>query len=60
MKLKLVKVGVFILLFFCSSAYSDNKENNKNTSKLETDYLEYDDPEIPQNETAQGSKSKYT
>ena len=48
----------FLLLVFCSFAYTDNKENNKDTSKLVTDNSEYGDPEIPVDETGTTSKSK--
>ena len=49
----------FLLLVFCSSAYTDNKENNKDTSKLVTDYLENGDPDIPVDEAGTTSKSTY-
>ena len=42
---------------FCSYAYSDNKENNTDTSRLIIDEFEYDDPEISNDETATTSKS---
>ena len=55
MKLNFV---VFLLLVFCFSAYTD-KENNKDTSKLVTDYLENGDPDIPVDEAGTTSKSTY-
>ena len=54
-----LKYECFFLFFFCSYAYSDNKENNTDTSKLVIDDFEYDDPEIPDDETATTSKSIY-
>ena len=54
-----LKYGYFLLLSFCSYAYSDNKENNTDTSRLIIDEFEYDDPEISNDETATTSKSKY-
>ena len=53
------KYEYFLLLVFCSYANSDNKENNTDTSKLVIDDFEYDDPEIPDDETATTSKSIY-
>ena len=48
----------FLLLVFCFSAYTD-KENNKDTSKLVTDYLENGDPDIPVDEAGTTSESMY-
>ena len=47
----------FLFLVFCSSAYTDNKENNEKESQLIIDYVEYEEPEKTGNQTGTTSSS---
>ena len=50
---------VFVLLFFYSSAYPNNKENVKSTPKLIVDHFDFDDPDQTEDETGTTVDSKY-